>query len=581
VYPKFPHIVGLKFQSPPPCPANYIPRSEIINEITKVLLRSHDSSTINIETTVTIRGIGGIGKSTIAKALCYHPLIKMYFTNGFLWISLSPPRPSPEAILREIYGELTDKSTTCSFSLLKNRIRSVVSSDSCKLLIILDDAIDAEDITPFMEAFSNCKSIVTTRKKDINITIPSKKCFDIGPMKINEAVQLLTWQIPQLATLNDVDANKIEELAKDLYYWPLLLNLVHGQLYMHCTEWKESPKIVISNVQKKLQDSGLTAFDPRNIKKENAVKACINASLELLSENEKNVLFHIVSSAGIGSYVIKAAIFNLSKVSSEEFDKQIKNLWCHGLVSFGNVTLPSLTVNIPGIEVHEIIAQYIIEEMPYSYQLFLNKIDTSISTESLDFIELGSESANVDVRAFIVFIDVLAIPFVIRCLAVFTRADQVIFFNILDLLIESYNDILNTRAVIKFFRKKEPLSLKGIYGSIKYDCKVMQSLLADSRYDDAKKWITEYIDNHPYKVLMDTIETLINELTDECKQNPKLVAFINEKLEKSPLVFTEIQSYNTWLLGMVDLHKIILEMIEAGNTSEEIMEVFSSFFDAL
>ena len=108
----------------------------------------------------------------------------------------------------------------------------------------------------------------------------------------------------------------------------------------------------------------------------------------------------------------------------------------------------------------------------------------------------------------------------------------------------------------------------------------MQSLLADSRYDDAKKWITEYIDNHPFKVLMDSNETLINELTDECK-NPKLVAFINEKLEESSLDFTDIQMFNTLLLSMVNLHKIILEMIEAGSASEEIFLLWDSFFDAL
>ena len=115
-------IIGLKPQPPPPYPANYIPRLEIINEISTAIVEdnSDESSTISIGTTVTIRGIGGIGKSTLAKALCYHPLVKKYFTHGFLWITLTPPCLSPEMILRDMYNKLTNNSIMCSFSLLKD-----------------------------------------------------------------------------------------------------------------------------------------------------------------------------------------------------------------------------------------------------------------------------------------------------------------------------------------------------------------------------------------------------------------------------------------------------------------------------
>ena len=98
---------------------------EIINEISKVIVddSSDDDPTVCIGTTVTIRGIGGIGKSTLAKALCYHPPVKKYFTHGFLWISLTPPCLSPEAILRDVYNRLTNDSVTCSYPLLKDKIR--------------------------------------------------------------------------------------------------------------------------------------------------------------------------------------------------------------------------------------------------------------------------------------------------------------------------------------------------------------------------------------------------------------------------------------------------------------------------
>ena len=184
--------------------------------------------TPTIGTTVTIRGIGGIGKSTIAKALCHDPLIKEHFINGFLWISLTPPLPNPMTMLSEIYQQLSGKSTTINPSVLKSEIRLLVSSPSCKLLVILDDVWEAKDAMMFVDVFSSCKTVMTTRKMNINAKIPPVMCFDVKSISIDEAVKLLTLQIVEVENLKAVDINRIQKLARDLHCWPLLLNLVHG-----------------------------------------------------------------------------------------------------------------------------------------------------------------------------------------------------------------------------------------------------------------------------------------------------------------------------------------------------------------
>ena len=577
-------LIGLKFQPPPPCPANYIPRLEIINDMSKVIVDdgSDENSTVSMGTTVTIKGIGGIGKSTLAKALCYHPLVKKYFTHGFLWISLTPPCLSPEVVLRDIYNKLTNSSIVCSFALLKDRIRLLLSSFPCKLLIIFDDVVDADDVTEYVEIFCHSKTVLTTRKNDINITIPSKKCFDIGPMKAFEAIQLLTWQIPHLAALGANDAKNIQELAKDLYYWPLLLNLVRGQLYIHCAAWKESPKVAILNVQRKLQDKGLTAFDPQRIKKENAVKASINASLELLTNNERYVLFHIVSGIGVGSCVLKAYIFQLSKVTSEEFDKLMKILWSHGLINVGKITLPPESVAFPCIEIHDIIAQYIIEEMPYNYHLFLSEVN--LLDDSIDrFFSLlcpGGEISDTHMKIFVVsIIDVVIIPLFIRSMAVLTRAIQVQFSQVLDSLIESYSDILKTNALIHFFEKKQPLS--QIYGSVKENCRIMQSMLANNRFDEAATWLIEHTDNHPYKMQVESIRTLNNELANEYKHNPELGKLVKATIGSYCLDYlnVEAEDLGKGFSDFIHFRKIISEMIEAGATEKEVTEIWDNFID--
>ena len=555
---------------------------EIIDEISKALMEETNiqNSTVNIGTTVTIRGMGGIGKSTLAKALCYHPPIKTYFIHGFLWISLTPPRLSPEAVLRDMYNKLTDNSVTCSYSWLKDKIRLLFSSLSCKILIIFDDVVDAEDVLEYAEIFSSCKTVLTTRKKDINVTIPSKHCFDIGPMKTFQAVELLTWKIPRLVSLNPNDAHKIQELAKDLYYWPLLLNLVRGQLYIHCTEWKQPPTIAVLSVLQKLRDKGLTAFDPKHVKKENAVKASINASLELLSKNENYVLFHIVTGIGIGSCVLKAYILKLSRIASGELDELIESIWSHGLINVGSIKIPPDTVAIPCIEIHDVIAQYIIEDMPYNYHLFLSEIKLRDCAEYFisfcDQFEKKCDPTNIATTALSI-IDVIYIPFMIRTLAVITRAVQVEFSKALDSLIERYNEILKTNALTKFLKKKQ--TLLQIYGFVKENCRTIQSLLNNNQYDEAATWISKYVENHPHSVQIQSICILTSELTHECRHSSELVQLINKTIGACcPHVDFDIDNIGKELSSIIYSRKIISEMIKAGATGETIFEMWNQLF---
>ena len=49
----------------------------------------------------------------------------------------------------------------------------------------------------------------------------------------------------------------------------------------------------------------------------------------------------------------------------------------------------------------------------------------------------------------------------------------------------------------------------------------MQSLLLDNKHNEAIAWITEYTDNHPLTILVESILTLKKDLTNECEHNPE------------------------------------------------------------
>ena len=211
---------------------------------------------------------------------------------------------------------------------------------------------------------------------NINVKIPPVICFDVKPMSIEEAVRLLTLQIVEVEKLKAADICKIQELARDLHCWPLLLNLVHGQLYVHCNEWNESPQDAISKVQQKLFDNGLTAFDPENqndASRENVVRASITVSLELLNKNEEIILFYTaLSIIGFGIYTFRDILSAVLQMDFQQFDKCTRNLWCHGLISFQDITFPNITTKTSFIGIHEVIAHYINEKFNLSDNFYLS-----------------------------------------------------------------------------------------------------------------------------------------------------------------------------------------------------------------
>ena len=499
----------LRFQSLPTCPANYIPRVQLLKEISTAILKSKTTPTIG--TTVTIRGIGGIGKSTIAKALCHDPLIKDHFVDGFLWISLTPPIPNPVTMLSEIYQRLTGKlATICaSESILKSEMKYLFSTSSCKLLVILDDVWEAKDAMIFVNVFSSCKIILTTRKMNINALIPPKMCFDIQSMSITQAVNLLALQIIEVETLHANDTNRIQELAKDLHCWPLLLNLVHGQLYFHCKEWNKSHQDAIIEVQQRLLDNGLTAFDPESeleTSRENAVRASMTATFELLDEGDKTLLYYIASSIiGFGVYTFKDLLYSALKIDLKKFDHHIKNLWCHGLIHFQDEMLPTKAIKISCFGMHEVIGHYINENMPdhfYSQAaeivaVFKNNFFNQYCSFKVDTTNVGQK--------FLSWIYNFMIPFDIRLSILFMKSTQAIIFNKL---------VAQKIYLDNFINSIQFSPLKNIHKIIKEDCKAIHSLLSESKYNEAIIWAKQYLKNHPLQIFFEKVLSKLNILLD-------------------------------------------------------------------
>ena len=373
------HILGLNL--PPKLPTHYIERPKFLKEIAEKVLSTEIDDTIHI--TVVITGMAGFGKSTLAKALCHQQPIINYFRNGFLVIELGPKARSKCLMLCGIYHMLTGNrwtNPTASvqgsiseddmIACLSEELKSLCKSNP-HLLVIIDDVWEVEDAVDYAEIFSDCKIVLTTRRKDVASSIDCKHKVRVDSMELFEAKQLLTFKIEELKTVSSEIVDQLNELAMNLHNWPLLLNLVRGQLYKCCKSMPNSPLSVIKHVTKKLFDNGLTAFDPERPNRRNAANASIKASLDLLREDNANRLNRLITSSVFNSKVPKQALLDLWKLSDEQVTEVCHKLWSVGLVSY--TMLPFDTAK-ESIEIHLVIIQYVFDNITSSSvsQMLLN-----------------------------------------------------------------------------------------------------------------------------------------------------------------------------------------------------------------
>ena len=171
--------------------------------VIKLLQATNDPN--KYETTLTITGAGGFGKTTTVISLCYHDVIKKQFTDGFVFIELGPQAIDPSIKLRAIYNLLTDEQ--CDINVVEKKIYQLTSDYYRNLLVIIDDVWHVEDAEPLVKAFSNCKTILTTRMNDIEQYIPSKQSIIIGPMMEDEAISLLTSGVIDSSQLSQEDVS--------------------------------------------------------------------------------------------------------------------------------------------------------------------------------------------------------------------------------------------------------------------------------------------------------------------------------------------------------------------------------------
>ncbi|XP_065894557.1 uncharacterized protein [Dysidea avara] len=544
---------GIKLQLQPPMPPNYVCRQQKLDTIVAALCQNtanQDSS----GTTVTVTGLGGFGKTSIVTALCHHHKVQQQFTDGFLFIELGLQATDPFMKLSQLYhllkGEYLKKNDS---NHAEKEIQELTRDHGRNLLVIIDDVWHVEDAEPIVRAFRYCEIVLTTRINDIDKYIPTKQVVCVGPMEQSEAISLLTFNVIDSGQLPQEDVTLLNELAHDIYHWPLLLSLIRGQLHHFVKQQNKSHKEAIKHIKAKLNAEGLTSFDKSDNEKgrKYATKVCIELTLKSLRDIVPNKLKSLILWTGIGTSLQTAVLCYLWNTTEPEANDIVDELNKYGLVQFTDIRLPPQNKQQRCVQVHVVISQYIMESMESKEALLLSPfgglgtanstleglklqcrlcygLNTSTLIETLPAIEF--------LKFRLYYVENLLIPYYLKTVNMRAVSDPHDIMYNLNAIKQAAMTSLMVRMSIPTLGKDFDLIVSKCHGLLKSAHKMSRTLnqtvqrcLTEKNYEKMIQSLKTYMEDYRIAVVAKETTTLVEKVIPFCHGN--LLDYIKDMSE--------------------------------------------------
>jgi NB-ARC domain/TIR domain/WD domain, G-beta repeat len=266
----------------------FIPRPEEFDQLVALLLDQSREEPVAI--TAALRGAGGYGKTTLARAICHDERVQNAFDDGILWVTLGENPGDLTSRVEELIHQLSgDRPGFTNIEPAITRLKELLEDHD--LLLVIDDLWKNAHLRPFTQGGPRCARLITTRNLD---TLPDGVYkVKVDAMKQNEAVALLGAGFEKHTDLPTV-RNDLTELAERLCEWPLLLKLVNGYLRKSAENENRTLPDAVAKAKQALDRCGLTYFDVRSSdQRYDAVAKTIGISLDILTDDERTRYFEL------------------------------------------------------------------------------------------------------------------------------------------------------------------------------------------------------------------------------------------------------------------------------------------------
>jgi len=242
----------------PPRVANYLERPEALHALRDALFAEDHRQPIAL---TALHGMGGIGKTVLAKALTDDQVVQRAFPDGIVWITAGHERQRDfTAEMREVAKALGDDlSRYENDEACKNQYRTTIASKAA--LIVVDDVWSKAGIDPLLAESPRSRFLFTTRDAAIGNLVGARdhRADLLDDAQSRELLALWANQpFPELPAVAD-------EIIRECGRLPLALSVLGGMLRGKNTQyWADTlvrlRKADISSIRKQLPTGQETFF---------------------------------------------------------------------------------------------------------------------------------------------------------------------------------------------------------------------------------------------------------------------------------------------------------------------------------
>ncbi|MFJ9441066.1 AfsR/SARP family transcriptional regulator [Kitasatospora sp. NPDC101235] len=160
-------------------------RTELVGDLSTVLMNATGQAVV----VTSLAGIGGVGKTTLAVHVAHR--VRAEFPDGQLYVDLrgaGATPADPAGVLGDFLHALGVTESPDSLEQRAALYRSLLANR--RMLILLDNARDADQIRPLIPGVSGCAVLATSRSRLAGI--PGAQLFDVEELTPDEALALFS-----------------------------------------------------------------------------------------------------------------------------------------------------------------------------------------------------------------------------------------------------------------------------------------------------------------------------------------------------------------------------------------------------
>ncbi|MEV6080591.1 tetratricopeptide repeat protein [Streptomyces sp. NPDC052069] len=282
----------------PPVP-NQLPGSrrrpvgqdELIRGLVEAVCEEQDAGNLAL---VLISGMAGVGKTTVAHHLASR--LRERFPDGVLCTGLNgfadgDTRPAePDEVLDGFLATLPPYTTVTGPESKSNALRSALAHRS--VLIVLDDALNAQQVLPLLPGDGTCAVIITSRNDLLRLQSERKVLFrKMEPLQEAGALEVLQEKVS--AKDRAIYAQAFSDLVRLCGRLPLALTVVARLLEVGARPLRTIPALVHEMKEERAKLD--TLHLPEH---ELSVRAALNCSVRVLGEEARLLLWQLAVHPG-------------------------------------------------------------------------------------------------------------------------------------------------------------------------------------------------------------------------------------------------------------------------------------------